>query len=172
MNAIWCAHRSTATEESTVDSGRSLYSTRTRLPERTVRQLICITNTFLGSTQSHTFLSHYIRSCETKQSNKMYRYLAGANIIKPFMLSVQCVLNLCPEVSPRGLAQMEEQKTVLKGGSQTCFVCQYRVTGGVEVFQICIKKEVWKEWESIIHPKLLGPDTRICLDQYMFVWSV
>lgn len=60
--------------------------------------------------QHNPTLSCHITSGHVKQSSPiiMYRYLAGANIIKPFMLSVQCVLNLCPEVSPRGLAQMEE----------------------------------------------------------------
>lgn len=121
--------------------------------KETERHLICMTNTLLVSTQ----IQHFpVTSGNVRQRNpiKFYQYLPGAKI-KPFMLSLQCVLDLCSwwkdlfscvlfvsEVYPEGL---EFVKTI---------------------------KKYERKWDWTPHTKQLAPDTRNCMHVNMFVWPV
>lgn len=120
------------------------------------------------NTNYHTFPSRYIRSYETEESNKFHQYLLRAKI-KPFMLSLQCVPDLCPEVNLWGVSS-EKCKNIRSAYWKEVFS---RVLFVSEVYPEGLKfvKRI-RKWDWTPLAKWLAPVTRISMHVNVFVWPV
>lgn len=122
-----------------------------RTERKTERHLICMTNTLLDSARTQHF-AVTVHQGHVRQRNpiKFYQYLPGAKI-KPFMLSLQCVLDLCPGVSLWGVSSSAEIKEYIQRG--------WRLSKQL--------KSMKRKWTP--HAKQLAPDPRDCMHVNMCV---
>lgn len=107
----------------------------------------------------HTFLSHYIRSCETKQSNEMYQYLLGQKLSS---LSC-CQFDVCWIFVPESICARVSASAEIKRSSSwkevfrcVLFVSEVYPEGWKFVKRI---KKYEKKWVSTLHAKQLALDT-------------
>lgn len=141
-----------------------------RTERKTERHLICMTNTLLVSARTQHF-AVTVHQGHVRQRNpiKFYQYLPGAKI-KPFMLSLQCVLDLCPGVSLWGVSSSAEIKEALGEKSHSVVFClsvKYIQRGWRLSKQLKSMKRKWTP-----HAKQLAPDPRDCMHVNMCVWPV